>query len=661
MQNDLIPMVRMAEHMPTENGHPTDPHTLPASDAPSLDAAALQDALSAGDDVAIDLLKRALAQPESFSDDGRALLFKRALDVALETRDADLALMIARLMDSDPELDALIWGWLVQRIGIEPDAVYAFVRARLSADTGERWLPRLHAAASTSLQVATADGDWMTVLNWLKLIGREPAAYGLSETFTRGVRLAQPRAHTEPELATALILITVKRNQAALEALLHDAALLDALPDDNLRAALGDHEGDAVALLGVYGADVFLVVLALATRDQHAALITPSAVEQVWALRHTPDSTTSTLNTVHVSGEFAPDALIAVWIDQGAGWLATDTLAALLRLALMHREDHLFHRLIHPLRERGDLTALAGDALFRAGRGVNDVLALISQMVANSDISAQGAVDLFAGLLRAWDWSKTTVLMMAQLARAIQYHPELTVEPDVLWHMLEIAADAKEDLIARVAARRLTAVLESIDDDAAFVESAARLYHKTAWNPGARGWFIAWWRGFIRAQHGGRLVKLEKALESRKNLEELRAVAATVLALRRLIGKRTLEQFADAIGETYDMLQALSAAFDPDAKHSTPFDALTVRTELDARGDELTAHTRTILANNLKALATLIADMGDNRSKPGLVRRSDDLDRSLMSGDQAPGGAVDVLKWLSGYLSRAQDDDEANV
>jgi len=655
---------KMAEPMPLENGSPTDHNPPAAPETPSFDVTVLESALRAGEVVTLDTIKTALrlifdptATP--ISDEPRILILKRGVDLALETRDAETALLLAHAMDADPALDDQLWGWMVQRIGIEPDAVYAFVRARLASELSERWLPRLHAAANTSLQVATADGDWMTVLNWLKLIGREPAAYGLSETFARGVSMAQPRAHSEPDLATALIMITAKRNQAMLEALLDDSALLDALPDDNLRAALIDLEGEAVALLGVYGADLFLVALVLATRRRHPAMVTPAAIEQVWTLMHAPDAQTTNANVVHVGGDYAPTMLIDAWIDDGADWLATDTLSTLLRLSLSNREDHRFHRLIHRLKVRGDVVVMAGEALFHAGRSVNDVLALISQMVANGDIPAQGAVDLFAALLRAWEWNKTTVLMMAQLARAIQYHPELTVEADVLWHMVEIAADAKEDLIARVAVRRLSLVLEAQEDEALFVERVGRLHAKTAWNSGARTLLISWWRGFVRAQNGGRLIRLEKALDGKKELEDLRAIATTVLSVRRLIGKRTLEQFAAAVGETFDMLQAFSAAFDPSAKHGSPFDALTVRTELDARADELSPHARTILANNLKELATLVATLGDNRSKPGLVRRNDDLDRALMGGEQEPGSAVDVLKWLSGYLSGAQSDNDA--
>ncbi|MDX2161631.1 MAG: hypothetical protein SF162_09925 [bacterium] len=602
----------------------------------------------------------------------RTLYLKRGLDTALDTRDPDLALLVTRVMDADPAADREIWAWLGEEMGKQPDAVYALVRARLAADPDERWLPRLQAAANTSLQVAIADGDWLTINSWLKLIGREPAVYGLSETFTRGVRLAQPRAHAEPDLAMALIVLTAKRSQTTLETLLDDPALMNALNDENLRyvmhprtAGLAHPEsersdtgasGDMVSLLNVYGADLFLVAVARATRAHAAALITPAVIEQVWTLLSVVPGT-----GLHVSGDYTPEAILDRWIETGAGWLPGDSRAALLRLALAERRDHYFHRFVHHLKDSPDLVPLAQTALFHSGRGVNDVLAVISQMVANMDMSAQGAVNLFSALLRDWDWNKTTLLMMAQLARAVQYHPELTIETDVLWHMLDLAADAKEDLIGRVAARRLTAVLEGIDEEAAFAERLAHLTAKTAWNPQIRGQLLHWWRGYARAQNGGRLARLDKALldkglDGKKGLDELRDILGTVIALRRLIGKRTLEEFGAAVAEAYDLLGALAAVFDPTPKGPARFDAATVRAEIEGRADELSPPSRKILANNLKELAELIAELGDNRSKPGLVRRGDDLDRALMSGEQEPGGAVDTLKWMSGYLSGAQDD-----
>ena len=82
-----------------------------------------------------------------------------------------------------------------------------------------------------------------------------------------GILSAQERARSEPELAQALILLAVKRDQAALDTLLADDALLAAIPNA-LGAALRSGEGDPMYLLQTYGVDVFLVALARALESQ---------------------------------------------------------------------------------------------------------------------------------------------------------------------------------------------------------------------------------------------------------------------------------------------------------------------------------------------------------------------------------------------------------
>jgi hypothetical protein len=41
-----------------------------------------------------------------------------------------------------------------------------------------------------------------------------------------------------------------------------------------------------------------------------------------------------------------------------------------------------------------------------------------------------------------------------------------------------------------------------------------------------------------------------------------------------------------------------------------------------------------------------------------LIRRGDDLDRDLMSGEQTPHSAVDAMKWLAGYWGTSTEKEE---
>ncbi len=170
----------------------------------------------------------------------------------------------------------------------------------------------------------------------------------------------------------------------------------------------------------------------------------------------------------------------------------------------------------------------------------------------------------------------------------------------------------------------------------------------------------------MREQTTARLQRIDKALvdnwRSRKRThEDLRTIVQTVLAFRRMLGKRSLPQFAEDVSTAYAILQGLVESFDPSAKRAVSFDPPTIRLELDARSEELSPHELKILANNFKELAQLVTAMADNRSKATLMRRGDDVDRQLMTGEQQPHSAVDALKWMSGYLSGTQekpDEDE---
>jgi hypothetical protein len=157
------------------------------------------------------------------------------------------------------------------------------------------------------------------------------------------------------------------------------------------------------------------------------------------------------------------------------------------------------------------------------------------------------------------------------------------------------------------------------------------------------------------------LQRIDRTLaDSRHALDDLRIVVQSVIAFRRMLGKRSLAQFAEDVATTYAILQGLAESFDPTSKRPASFDPATIRLELDARAEELSPHELKILANNFKELAQAITAMADNRSKASLIRRGDDVDRQLMTGEQQPHSAVDALKWLAGYLGGTQDKPDAD-
>jgi hypothetical protein len=283
-------------------------------------------------------------------------------------------------------------------------------------------------------------------------------------------------------------------------------------------------------------------------------------------------------------------------------------------------------------------------------------------VIAVGDLTLQDALDVYLGLLAEWDWRKEALEIMEQVARTMQQHPALVVQPEIVWNLLAMATELKEEFITRVALRRLTADLEPLED-ALLIEDLQRLMTMITWSGSARSQFLSWWRAYTRAQSTARLQRLDKLLgdggsENRHSLDDLRTVIQSLVAFRRMLGKRSMSEFAEAVATAYGILQGLAESFDPTAKRAINFDPATIRMELDARAETLSPHELKILANNFKELAQLVTSMSENRSKATLMRRGDDVDRQLMSGDQHPHSAIDALKWMSGYLSGTQDKPE---
>lgn len=616
---------------------------------------ALDALILAGEDVPPEALKAVMKDipPEG---ELKRRYVQRLLRHALDARDSDAALITARVMDESAELDHLLWHELERNLYGRPDAVYSFVRARLGAgittEDDARWSARLKIAALASLRVAILDGDAETAINWLRLVAREPTSYDLGGIVHAGILAAQERAHNEPELAQAIVLLAVKRDPAALDTLLADEALLAVIPN-GLGRALRDGAGDPLALQQNFGIELFLVALLRALQTHCPDLFTPETIEQVWTIY---------TGSVPSGSPYGAERVIEELARSGAVWLPAPVLETLLGLMLRDRRDDLSHQVTHQIRERDDFLAVVVGAISASERSDADALALIAQMIAVSDLTLQDAVDIYVGLLIAWDWRKSALEVMEQLARTIQQHPNLEVEPEVIWHLLAVAAEMKEDFITRVAVRRLVSDFEALPDEDGLADDLQRLAGLIAWSSAARTQLLTWWRGYIHAQTTAGLQRIDKALaDGARSTDDLRTVVQAVLAFRRMLGKRTLAQFAEDVSTAYTVLQSLAESFDPSPKRASTFDPTTIRMELDARAEELSPHELKILANNFKEVAQLVTTMADNRSKATLIRRGDDVDRQLMSGEQQPHSAVDALKWLAGYLSGTQEKpDEAD-
>lgn len=611
-----------------------------------------------GERVQPEALKAVLSGPLTLPPALHRRYAERLLAHALDARDTEAALIVALQMDENPALDETLGDALDDALDTQPDAVYVFVRARLNdaMEFSERWVERLRRAAQAALDVAVSDGDETTLANWLKLIAREPASYRLHDVLHQGILASQARARTEGELARLLLVLAVKHDPDVLETLLADTALLDAVPE-NLGLVLRDFAGDPLQTLQVRGPEMFAVAMARAAEARAVHQFTPDINEEVWRLYTAGPA-------LHLPARYQPDRVVETWAATGAEWLPDSALEHLLKLILADGHDALFAELAHGLAAQAKLEALLVPALQASQRSPGDILTLVGQLVSAGDLSQQAAVDVYLELAALREWRQAALPLVEQVVRLMQQNPALDIPQERAWNLLEMAARSRAETVARAATRQLCTDAEALDTDedpeadTTLVDLLARVIEQLQWSHGARQYALNWWRDYVRRQPIAHLARFDKHLEGRRGLDDVRAILQTTLAFRRMLGKRAWPDFARDINTAFAVLEDLAESFEPSPRRSFSFDQDTIRAELDARESDLTDQERRILARNFKELAQMIGEMGDHRSRASLMRRGDNVDRHLMTGEQQPSSAVDVMKWMAGYLDGVQSGHE---
>jgi hypothetical protein len=579
--------------------------------------------------------------------DMRFRYVEHLLRQALHERDTDAAELVARELDSDPALDERLWGVFEQVLEEQPDAVYVFVRTRLGEGLDERWLERLQTAADKSLQVAIESGDPQTLASWLTLISREPGRYNLGDVLQRGLIEACERAADSSMLAQEMLVLAVKRQPDTLDTLLNDSRVMDSLPD-TVRAALVEPTPDAIDAVSTEKRELFLLALHRAL-DADRPLISPMAARKLREIHMNH-------NTATLPPQFRPLNLLK-HMAQTPAVLLDDTMETILTLTLSASDDNFFMELAGLMPDSDALADSLVMVLEQSNRDTNTLLDTISSLVGNDVLTPQQAVDTYVGLLSSMDWSEAARPLAEQVARVLNQFPETTVQPGVLWRIVELSEDLKSEQMLRVAAKRLLSELANSTDEQQIIDSIKRLKEAIGWSQVGRKLLMGWWRDYARSQSLVQLQKLNRNLEGVRALEDYQTVIETAIALRRVIGQRTLAQFAGDISTAYTILQALSEGFDADEKTSQAVDSATIRNEIRERAEELPPDERHVLATNLKELAQLMTSMSDRRIKPGMLRSDEAIERQLVTGEQQPRSAIDVMRWLSGYLDGMQKND----
>ncbi|MGB1285474.1 MAG: hypothetical protein ACPG7F_02980 [Aggregatilineales bacterium] len=588
------------------------------------------------------------------SDELHAHYIRRLLDDALETRDADAFALVATALDDNPGLTSVVNDIFTEALNTQPDAVYVFARTRLSKEFDEDWLTRLHEAAKRSLDVAISSGDTPTLISWLELIAREPGRYNLKEILHGGLLTARERVGDEDSaLARQLLTLAVKRDPELIPTLLNDGQMNIAL-DKTLSYAL---QGDSAAIeqLAQESRELFLLTVAEAN-NRDKTIITPAIVRSLWEMYRNPGG--GSLASVYRPGTQL-NALATV--ADGDVYLDKTALEMLLTLTLAAGDDDLFYKLTETLPQIDHSGAALATALEQSGHAVPEIMTLVNTLSTQDKLNAWQMVNICATLLTNRDWDSTTLPLSEKLARTLHNNPEIDMLSGMLWKMLDVAAAQSSEMMARLATRRL---LQDIGDTAietGLVDALERLYQNTRWSEAVNDILPDWWRQFTDTQSMGQLHKYERALSEKKHVDILHAIVQTTIAMRRALGQQGMAEFSDAIATTYNTLQALADAFPSGTRQNILLDRETLRDAINRRSDDIEPDVQQVLATNLRELSQLVATISDQRSKPSLLGPgADDLERALLRGEHPPTGAIDMMKFISGYIegTHRNDDDE---
>lgn len=604
-----------------------------------------------GEDVETEALIEVLQSDMPLSSDLRLPYLRLLLQKNFETREPQEAKIIVQYLEEYPELDSQLKHEFDEALDTQPDALYAFVRVRVrlanedDTEIDEKWLKRLHYAAENSLQIAIQSGDTQTILSWLTLLSREPANYELGDTLHNGIISAKSYATEDSEFGQGLLTLAVKRQADALANLLEDTDLLFALPD-SIQAALCNFDSAAIDSLADESRELFLLTLERAI-EQKQHCISSTAIRDLWQIH-----TQKKMNTL--APQFRPYLIIQELIINHEIFL-DGALANLITLMLIDDEE-LFFEIVPSLAESDILAGVLVEALEQSGRSVEGVLAIVNALHSNQWLLPQQTVDTYTFLLVDRNWDPESLPLVEQLARILNQHPDTDTTSGILWKLAELSSELKIEPMLRVSTRRLLNDIGTMITEIQIVDSMLRLRKAAQWSNNGRKVIVRWWRAYTREQNLAQLQKLAKVLDGKRNNDDLRSIIQTTIALRRVIGTETLSEFAEAISKTRHILQALSEGFDSSDKL---IDSATIRDEIAARTEEIPADVRHVLATNLKELAQLVTTLSDKRSKASLIRSGESVERQLVKGEQQPQSAIDVMRWLSGYLDGVQKDDEA--
>ncbi len=564
---------------------------------------------------------------------------------ALATRETRIYPAIIQQLTRSDSLSARLTPILERDLKTCPDCVYGFMRvwAAGAVEPPSPLWDTLWTSAQSSLEVAIATRDAETILSWLRLIAREPAHYQLGEVLREGIRQTVPLAYHDEHLAQRLIILTVRFAVEMVEELLNDASFIIGLPP-SFHNGLTHGDPHGLAEIRTVSNKLFLVAMQQALKYKHVKAFEQGGLTAVLEL----DQAETPLTT---ESPYRPHDLVMGCIQHGYEWLSGEVLIELGRFLLVKNHRVEFRQLCENLAKRRRLVGLLPQMLAHPVVGINRMVDTFSMIFASEILPAQDLITLVLRLLDETGWNKETSPLMEMLVRVVEEYPnQVQVLPETYFTLMTHAEKLNREDLAQFATLQLLHGTREMGDEG-HLPRAKQVFEHITWSAPVVQVYLKWYRDFANQQSTARLHALLKGLNGARIFEPIREVLHGILAVRRVMGKMDLANLSQQVDLTYHLLLAFSEAFDPEQR-PVKLDLSTVECQLKDLTKGASMQEREILADSLTRLATLVSTLADKRTKPGIGRRAEDVDRQLMSGKQEPVNALDMMKWMAGYLHR---------
>lgn len=582
------------------------------------------------------------------SDETRHDYMRKLLQNAFSERDMAAGRRVAEELDRDVELEAALADVFDEMLEDQPDAVYVFVRNRLThLGIDDKWIPRLQTAARNSLEVAIEDADVGTLAGWLELIAHEPQSYQLSDVLRAGILLAKERAYADGELGIRLILIAVRRAPDVVDALYKDRMLISAL-ETKVRIALQTPTAESLQQLVDERDEYFLLALYHGIQVSDEILVTLASAQRLWSLRASDER-------VNLPAVYRPPAIARLLATEASNQMTDDAVDYLFERIIQCDDRKLIADTAQHFADRDLLFPRISQALESDAVQFDTALSILNTIGGLKSALPHNIIGAYFSLLDYYQWEPQTQPLMEALARVMAKHHSAQVSYRHLWKLFDSCHAHEIEGATRVSLTHLLRHYGAQDDLQAVVDGLTRICRKIHLNKALGATVDNWWRHYTHGLSLTQLQRLERELESTRHLEAQKHILYSVLAMRRWLHSQSPVEFAESINATYSILEHITDAFD--AAHIHEIDSYTIRREVDEVSGGLSSEQRHILATNLRNLAHHITRMAEKRSKPSLIRGEDSIERQLQHGEANPQGSIDMMKWIAGYLDGAHPDE----